>query len=115
MKDTSYRVLILRLAPQDLEVGLGVLYRFGITSLEQKRNQEGLWLTARLPFDRPHKQIMDSLFRYRTADTGRRIFNRLRCQTIFMGRWAKEFKKHLKPFALIPASSAHPALWVDPR
>jgi hypothetical protein len=51
MKQKSYKVLILRLAPQDLDMGLGLLYRLGITSLEQKRNKEGLWLIAQIPFE----------------------------------------------------------------
>jgi len=114
MKNESYRVLIVRLAPQDLDLGIGVLYRLGITYLEQKRNQESLWIIARLPFEAPHKEIMDSLFQFRTVDTGRRIFNRLRCQTVLKGRWAREFQKYLKPFPLISETSSEPALWLDP-
>jgi ribosomal protein L11 methyltransferase len=115
MKEKSYKVLILRLAPQDLDLGLGILYRHGITSLEQKRNREGLWLIAQLPFETSHRPIMSELFSYRKQNTGQRIFNRLRCQTVLKGRWAQNYKKHLKPFALIPKTSQGPALWIDPR
>jgi ribosomal protein L11 methyltransferase len=115
MRQKSYKVLILRLAPQDLDLGLGLLYRLGITSLEQKRNKEGLWLIAQIPVETTHRPLMSQLFSYRNLNTGRRIFNRLRCQTVLKGKWAENYKKHLKPFPLVPKTQRQAGLWIDPR
>ncbi|MFO1520271.1 MAG: 50S ribosomal protein L11 methyltransferase [bacterium] len=116
-KSKRYRVLIFRVAPKDLEIALGILYAHGITTTEQKRNRNGLWLTARIPYEENHRELMKKLLLFKTGDVTRKIFSFMKCQTILEGKWATEFKKHLTPFAILTLEN-HPetaVLTVDPR
>ncbi len=110
----SYRILILQIHPKDLEVALGVLYQEGLTTVEQKRNKSGTWLSAQIPSQKNPEVILKKLSGSKTADTQRKIFIRLRYQTIIEGNWAHLFKKRLKPFAL-NSTNGKKVLWIDPR
>lgn len=110
----SYRILILQIKPKDLELALGALYQQGLTTIEQKRNKSGTWLTTKIPLQENPEALLKKLFQFRTADTQRKIFICLRYQTILEGNWAHLFKKHLQAFALF-SSKGKPVLWIDPR
>ena len=94
----NYRILTASVAPKQLDLALGLLYRAGLCTVHQHRRRNGIELKAEVIHSASATTLVKSI--RDLEPPGIRIFKALRVRVVKKGPWASRYQKHLKPFPL---------------
>ncbi len=103
------------LAPNDLDLAIGLLYQWGISSSQTRRRRSGMQLSAELPKGFRFEAFRKAVLRWERARGGKKVFRKLRRRLIRDRSWVRKYQRALRPFVLLPASVPGGPWIVDPR
>ncbi len=113
-KKGKTKIVTVFVLPKNLDLGLGILYQFGFTTVEQKTIRNKIQLAFSVSSVKEIealKKISDS----KTKDKNEKIFQNLKIKTEKNRSWVNEYHKYLKTFCFVSVKKPECSIWIDPR
>lgn len=107
MKEKQDQILVARVHKKNIDLALGVLFKEGIATVEEKKRRTHLELHAGLPKTFSAQRWIKKLQRYSPS-----VFYSLKIISWPAHPWIKAYQKYLQPFPLLKENKH--SLWIDP-
>ena len=116
-KNKSYPVLQAQLSSKHRELAPALLYAAGISTFEEKRKRQGLFLTAEIPAKVKTQGLIEKIRKLESMLNQQKVFSSLKIAKIKKGSWAHDYQESLRPFCLIKTRQGTKTqeVKIDPR